>query len=235
METVRNRGELANQIYVSAKREEEICEELIGEQKLQKIGWSAVVKNLECLKLSFTTRFETFNRFFKNHLDNRPKYRNLIKNFEDDLQELSKIPILASLLHLTKDEFDGFNFLESNSDSSCENPEIQSNISNISNNENRNITMLQWITTKQNFRTINSMGVDCSKNLEKFSEKNFEEINISLENLEKKMSNDDYKEIKGLETRLMMMQKLFDNLKTKVQDQKDLAAAFQVVSISLFL
>ncbi|KAL5281517.1 RB1CC1 family protein [Megaselia abdita] len=90
------------------------------------------------------------------------------------------------------------------------------------------VTLLQWITAKQNPQILNSMADECSASLNAFSEENFEALKSSFNNIIKSAKNDDYKEIKGLETRLMHLQKLFETLKTKVQDQKDLSASFQM-------
>lgn len=235
-QTVKDRAVLARQIYNSANKEELVCEELIQEQILQKNGWSAVITNLESLTSAFTQRFENFNEFFKNHLEKRRKHLDLIKSFEHDLQELSKIPILPNLLPLAKKEFNAFdNFIESNSDSFYKQSQVENitpnNMSAEESNGN-NITLLQWITAKQNPHILNSMAVECSKSLEAFSDVNFEALKTSFNNIIKSAKNDDYKEIKGLETRLTHLQKFFETLKTKVQDQKDLSASFQMVRIN---
>lgn len=231
-QTVKDRAVLARQIYNSANKEELICEELIQEQILQKNGWSAVITNLESLTSSFTQRFENFHEFFKSHLEKRLKHLDLIKSFEQDLQELSKIPILPNLLPLAKKEFNAFdNFIESNSDSFYKKSQIENITPSAEESSGNNITLLQWITAKQNPHILNSMANECSKSLEAFSDVNFEALKASFNNIIKSAKNDDYKEIKGLETRLTHLQKFFETLKTKVQDQKDLSASFQMVCI----
>lgn len=235
-QTVKDRAVLARQIYNSATKEELICEELIQEQILQKNGWSAVITNLESLTSAFTQRFGNFNEFFKSHLEKRSKHLELINSFEHDLQELSKIPILPNLLPLAKKEFIVFDsIIESSSDSFYKKSQIENITPNILTEESsgNSITLLQWITAKQNPHILNSMAVECSKSLDAFSENKFEALKSSFNNIIKSAKNDDYKEIKGLETRLMHLQKFFDTLKTKVQDQKDLSASFQMVSIHL--
>lgn len=225
-QTVKDRAVLARQIYNSANKEELICEELIQQQILQKNGWSAVITNLESLTTAFTQRFENFHEFFKNNLEKRSKHLDLVKSFEHDLNELSKIPILPNLLPLAKKECNAFeSFIESNNESFYKKSQIENVTSTNS------TTLLQWITAKQNPHILNSMADECSQSLNAFSEVNFEALKSSFNNIVKSAKNDDYKEIKGLETRLVHLQKLFETLKTKVQDQKDLSASFQMVCI----
>lgn len=193
-----------------------------------------MITNLESLTSAFTQRFENFNEFFRSNLEKRSKHLDLIKSFEHDLQELSKIPILPNLLHLAKKEFDGFDdFIDSSSDSFYKKSQIENITPNILTEESNgsSITLLQWITAKKKSHILNTMADECLQSLNAFSDVNFEALKTSFNNIIKSAKNDDYKEIKGLETRLIHLQKLFEALKTKVQDQKDLSASFQMVGI----
>lgn len=232
-ETVKDRAALARQIYNSANKEELKCEELIQEQKLQKNGWSAVITNLESLTLEFSQRFDNFDEFFKNNLEKRSNHLDLIRSFENDLQALSKIPVLPGLLPSSKKEFTAFeNIIESSGDSFYNKSQVE-NISVACSEENENITLFQWITAKQNPHTLNRMADECAQSLNAFEEANYEALKTNYNNILKNAKNDDYKEIKGLDTRLNHLQKLFETLKTKVQDQKELSASFQMVCETL--
>ncbi|TMW53832.1 hypothetical protein DOY81_001117 [Sarcophaga bullata] len=127
-ETVSIRAQLASRMCDLAREEDRLCERLVHEQHLQQQGWSAVVANLEDLTEEFRIRFRNFCESFDKHLERRPAYLELLKNFSDDLSKLSRIPILPGLMPLAEADFHGFDEFLENDDvfSRSTNPQQQS-------------------------------------------------------------------------------------------------------------
>lgn len=127
-DTVIKRAQLASRMYELAREEERLCERLVHEQHLQQQGWSAVVANLEDLTEEFRIRFRNFCEAFDKHLERRPAYLELLRNFSDDLTKLSRIPILPGLMPLAEADFHGFDEFLENDDvfSRSTNPQQQS-------------------------------------------------------------------------------------------------------------
>ncbi|SPP83137.1 RB1-inducible coiled-coil protein 1 [Drosophila guanche] len=116
LEAVRQRAQLAQHMRELARKEEALCERLVHEQHLQQQGWSAVVANMEDLTNEFRERFHNFCLAFDRHLQKRDSYLELLRNFSDDLKQLSRIPILPGLMALAEADFHGFDELLDNDD-----------------------------------------------------------------------------------------------------------------------
>lgn len=107
-ETVMRRAQLAQRMYDMARDEDRLCERLVHEQHLQQQGWSAVVANMEDLTDEFRQRFKSFCEIFERHLEKRSSQVGLLKHFGDDLEKLSRIPILPGLMPMVDLDFHGF-------------------------------------------------------------------------------------------------------------------------------
>lgn len=107
-ETVLRRAQLAMRMFELARDEDRLCERLVHEQHLQQQGWSAVVANMEDLTNEFRQRFQSFCEIFERHLEKRADHVHLLKHFGDDLEKLSRIPILPGLMTLVDADFHVF-------------------------------------------------------------------------------------------------------------------------------
>ncbi|XP_017874895.1 PREDICTED: RB1-inducible coiled-coil protein 1 isoform X1 [Drosophila arizonae] len=116
LETVRQRAALAQHMGELGRKEELQCERLVHEQHLQQQGWSAVVANMEDLTSEFTERFHNFCLAFDRHLQQRESYLELLRNFNEDLKQLARIPILPALMSQAQADFHGFDELLDNED-----------------------------------------------------------------------------------------------------------------------
>ncbi|XP_034484729.1 RB1-inducible coiled-coil protein 1 isoform X2 [Drosophila innubila] len=114
LDTVRQRAQLAQHMRELGRKEEQLCERLVHEQHLQQQGWSAVVANMEDLTNEFVERFHNFCHAFDRHLLQRESYLELLRNFVDDLTQLSRIPILPALMAHAEGDFHGFDELLEN-------------------------------------------------------------------------------------------------------------------------
>lgn len=96
--TVVTRSLLAQQICEMAKEEAKTCETLIHEQHLQQQGWAAVVANMEDSVAEFQERVVDFYRRYEEHRQRYSEHMEILSAFDNDLKQLSEIPILSTLM-----------------------------------------------------------------------------------------------------------------------------------------
>lgn len=253
--TVVVRAQLAQQFCELAKDQTRICERLVHDQHLQQQGWAAVVANLEDSVSVFRNQGEVFEQSYQQHLESRGQYVDLLENFNEVLTTLSKIPILPGLLASAVESMQGADakpkdcnisevpsLPEENSGSSMStaatNDETEPMaVSKKSSNscgedwqrqhEEKAVTLLQWISTKDNQSTLEQMVDQCGRGLEQLDERVLEELRSNVQSALEAATKTDMKEIKGLEERLYGLEQLMFESKRIVQEQSDLATAFQ--------
>lgn len=96
--TVVTRATLAQKIYEMAKEEVKTCEMLVHEQHLQHQGWAAVVANMEDVVAEFRERVTDFYHRYEEHRQRYKEHVDILSSFDNDLKQLSEIPILSSLM-----------------------------------------------------------------------------------------------------------------------------------------
>lgn len=88
------------------------------------------------------------------------------------------------------------------------------------------LSLLKWISAKDNQSTLEQVAEQCSRGLEQFNERVMEslmdEANAAILNANKQ----DMKEVKGLGERLMALEDLMAQTKKIVQEQSELAHGF---------
>lgn len=198
--TVVVRSKLAQKMYESATKEIKICERLVFEQHLQQQGWAAVMANLEDLTNEFKQRSSDFLNTINDYIDQRPNYIAYLESFHEDLTKLATVPILFDLLPSAQSEFHGFDdyyqdnvsFTGSTSGGSGASgnsgkdaktalgaSQTGANANNNNNNmelelseqqQARSLTLLQWISTKENHKSLQDLAEDCSRVLSHFDE-----------------------------------------------------------------
>lgn len=146
---------------------------------------------MEDLTEEFRQRFEDFYRSFDQHLSRQSDYNEFLSSFSEDLEKLSRIPILPGLMSDASQGFHGFDDIyEENKTSSAtdsterpssrnsrsrSNSELQDNAEEPSNDEMEiseqqktcGLTLLNWISAKENQVTLQSMAESCAKGLRK--------------------------------------------------------------------
>lgn len=246
---------MAQQLYEMAREEYRICDKLVMEQHLQQQGWCAVVANLEDLTVDFQERCDVFFRGFKEHLEKRDDYRTYLSDFNDDLIRLSKIPILPALVQNAEEKrfsaFDdvyqdqafnnsggGGNAAETtgtkesgdakeSGDVTDEKEPDEKDRSTSSEKKSSTLSLLQWISVTENQRSLRKMAENCAKELEMFDEKTANLFQTEIDTAVAAANREDMKEIKGLEDRLQGLEKLMREARKHVQDQNEMATAFQ--------
>ncbi|XP_021700951.1 RB1-inducible coiled-coil protein 1 isoform X3 [Aedes aegypti] len=96
--TVVTRAALAQKMYEMAKEEAKTCETLVHEQHLQQQGWAAVVANMEDVVQEFQERVTDFFRRYEEHQQRSKDHVDMLETFDEDLRQLSAIPILPNLM-----------------------------------------------------------------------------------------------------------------------------------------
>ncbi|XP_026289060.1 RB1-inducible coiled-coil protein 1 isoform X1 [Frankliniella occidentalis] len=252
--TVVVRSQLAQQYCELARDQTRICERLVHDQHLQQQGWAAVVANLEDSVSVFRTQGDAFEQSYQQHLESRSQYMQLLENFNEVLNTLSKIPILPGLLATAVESMQAGDSKSKDVDIAEELPQAEnisssmsaaatsdenesmavSKKSNSSNGEDwqrqreeKAVTLLQWISTKDNQSTLEQMVDQCARGLEQLDERVLDSLRAEVQSALEAATKVDMKEIKGLEERLYGLEQLMFESKRIVQEQSDLAMAFQ--------
>lgn len=134
-------------------------------------------------------------------------------SFSADLGTLAKIPILPAL----RAQAEG---LLSPDDQPSQTSETASEDSG------EVLSLLRWISAKDNQSSLEQVADQCSRGLEQFDERLMQalkaEVNAAIDNANKQ----DMKEIKGLGERLFALEQLMMQTKKLVQEQGELAQGF---------
>ncbi|XP_030245669.1 RB1-inducible coiled-coil protein 1 isoform X2 [Drosophila navojoa] len=259
LETVRQRAALAQHMGELGRKEEQQCERLVHEQHLQQQGWSAVVANMEDLTSEFTERFHNFCLAFDRHLQQRESYLELLRNFNEDLKQLARIPILPALMSHAQADFHGFDELLDTDDGDVEKLKTETDLiepgtksveksssstspnkklkmgheefnqsdSNTKLQQQHQLNLLQWISSKGNHAALQQMCDECVQGLETFSVEIYEKLKTEVQNIIMMANQSDVKEIKGLSDRLYRLDEFKYKIKKIVQDQREQATALQ--------
>lgn len=135
-----------------------------------------------------------------------------IRSFNGDLGTLAKIPILPAL----RAQAEGL----LSPDEQPSQPEKDSE------GREKVLSLLRWISAKDNQSSLEQVAEQCSRGLEQFDERVMEalkaEVNAAIDSANKQ----DMKEIKGLGERLFALEQLMAQTKKLVQEQGELAQGF---------
>ncbi|XP_044588148.1 RB1-inducible coiled-coil protein 1-like [Cotesia glomerata] len=203
------RAQLAQQCCAIARDQTRTCERLVHDQHLQQQGWAAVVANLEDITQMFKSKADLLQQSFTQYLAERQQHMQLLNNFNKDLDTLSKIPILPALRAQAEGLLsvdDGDEIIEPN------NCEVMS--------------LLRWISAKDNQSSLEQVAEQCSRGLEQFDERMMEALKSEVNAAIDASNKPEMKEIKGLGERLFALEQLMAQTKRLVQEQGELAQGF---------
>lgn len=212
-QTLVARAQLAQQCCMLAGEQTRICEKLVHDQHLQQQGWAAVVANLEDITQMFQARAAVHQQSFALYLSEREQHMELLQNFNADLGMLSKIPILPAL----RAQAEGL-LSPDDQPIQCEKD---------ANGQEEVFSLLSWISAKDNQSSLEQVAEQCSRGLEQFNEKLFNDVlKIEVSAAIVTASKQDMKKIKGLGERLFALEQLMQQTKRLVQEQGELAQGF---------
>ncbi|XP_018375015.1 PREDICTED: RB1-inducible coiled-coil protein 1 isoform X2 [Trachymyrmex cornetzi] len=212
-QTLCARAHLAQQCCGLAREQTRICERLVHDQHLQQQGWAAVVANLEDITHMFQLRAEQFQQAFVLYLAERQQHMKLLDNFSADLGTLAKIPILPAL----RAQAEG---LLSPDDQPSQTSETTSEDSG------EVLSLLRWISAKDNQSSLEQVAEQCSRGLEQFDERLMQALKAEVNGAVDNANKQDMKEIKGLGERLFALEQLMVQTKRLVHEQGELAQGF---------
>lgn len=172
-------------------------------------------------------------------------------SFDEDLEKLSQVPILPPLLQAAEEKpfhaFDdvyadnGESFMEklqrdSTGSSNSNKEEAEKVVKEVEKTEDvkkeanpsrSTLTLLEWISSSENQKSLKRMAVNCTRELEVFDKNVMDSLQADIMTTEEAARRDDMREIKGLEERLRGLENLMCDARKIVQEQNDLAQAFQ--------
>lgn len=156
------------------------------------------------------------------------------QSFDDDLEKLSHIPILPPLIQGAENQpFHAFDEVFADTEESFEaNKEESTSTEDAGlvmkdSNQKSQMTLLQWISSNENQKALKRMAENCTRELEVFDTNVMETLQEDIERTVESARREDMKEIKGLEERLRGLENLMFDARKIVQEQNDLAQAFQ--------
>lgn len=158
--------------------------------------------NMEDLTVEFRQRCEDFYRSFDQHLSRETDYNGFLESFNDDLEKLSRIPILPGLMSDAQQGFHGFDDIFDENESfsatgnSTDRPRSRTNSvkqdaeeptsddMEISEQQKaRGLTLLNWISAKENQATLQSMAESCCKGLQMFERDSIASLQANVEKI----------------------------------------------------
>lgn len=161
---------------------------------------------MEDLTDEFRQRFEDFYRSFDQHLSRQTEYNEFLNSFSEDLEKLSRIPILPGLMSDASQGFHGFDDIydenksfsaadsterptsrisRSRSNSERQDTEEPSNVDmEISEQQkHRGSTLLNWISANENQVTLQTMAESCMKGLQKIDQDIITQLRGNVQNI----------------------------------------------------
>ncbi|XP_054155908.1 RB1-inducible coiled-coil protein 1-like [Oppia nitens] len=216
--TVVARAEMAQQLYEMAKQQYHNCEKLVHDQHLQQQGWAAVVANLEDIANSFTNSAQVLDDMFNRFIDEKPVYRELLQIFDEDIDTLSKIPLLSTLSN-TRNTGQQHSINNNNDDDNDGEEQQQRQQQQLS-------SLLEWIGRKDNQNSLEQLKQHCCQGMDQFDSEELTKVKDEVADVLESCNQSSMKEVKGLEERLYGLEKLMCESKKCVDEQRDLAQAF---------
>lgn len=92
---------------------------------------------------------------------------------------------------------------------------------------NRSLTLLQWISTKENHQSLQEMAEDCARVMTHFDETAIKNIKGAIKLILIKAEQESIREVRGLTQRLEQLDELMRSAKNIVREQSELSTAFQ--------
>lgn len=93
--------------------------------------------------------------------------------------------------------------------------------------QSRSLTLLQWISTRENHRSLQEMAEDCGRVLAHFDDTAIKNIKGTIKQTLSKAEQESIREVRGLTQRLEQLDELMCNAKKIVREQNELSTAFQ--------
>lgn len=205
-QTILMRCQFADEISKCSENQILVCSQLVHDQHMQHQGWLAVVANLEDSINAFRESSQNLDITFKQFLEQKQVHHDLIVHFPEDLELLSRIPLLPEL---------SINLTNSTHSNNADNSRSSMSVS----------TLLDWISRKDRQNNLNEISEMCIQGLNRFGPDSLDELMKDAKIVIVRSEQSEMKEIKGLADRLFALDNFMEELKKLKNEQKDLSDA----------
>uniref|UniRef100_A0A2C9KMD3 Uncharacterized protein n=1 Tax=Biomphalaria glabrata TaxID=6526 RepID=A0A2C9KMD3_BIOGL len=213
-DTVTKRTKLACQIRDSANKILGFCNNEFKEQHLQYQGWGTVVANLEEIAQALQKTEVKFNKAVASFLPQRENHFAMLRNFNEVLELLNRIPLLKALNIAEVDE----------EDASLKRFGLRSSMTYSQTPK----TLLDWISNQGQGQSIDALQKQSLEELLHFDSELFESFDRQVQDLLTLVISDPHqmKELVGIERRLSELEKRLNEAKKIAKEQSDIAQGF---------
>lgn len=198
IQTVITRSALAQKLSTSAQEQLRVAEGLIHDQHLQQQGWAAVLAHLDDMIIYYTSVCMACERTYGQFLEIRDTFVDLLNNFNEDLDRISKLPVLPALLN-------------------SEDLEAPSS----------GLSLLDWISShkdEDSDQTLAEVAAFCGRSIQVLDQKLMGKVTELREYI--KIAESNYRDVKVIETKLEHLEQVLHASKRIVQDQISQAQTF---------
>ena len=205
------------------------CEQLIRDQHLQYQGWCCVIANLDDIGLVFDTNVEKTLKIYQNFLQNKDNYNELLNKLNIDIQLLDMIPVLDAFSKTDENDARADSIEDELRKAEIENldePDTAVTTSQTSCRTAKDVTLLDWIHSKDDRFTLTNLINSCLIAMEHFNQQSYDDLNQRIEDVRMNLKNEENKKIRKIEERLYQLDEMLFKAKKIVNDTNGLTNAF---------
>uniref|UniRef100_A0A1B6EGD0 RB1-inducible coiled-coil protein 1 n=1 Tax=Clastoptera arizonana TaxID=38151 RepID=A0A1B6EGD0_9HEMI len=207
--TVIMRSHLAQRFYEMAQEETQTCERLVHEQHLQHQGYAAVIANMDDTLPTVKANMDQFVQYYHEFLESRKHFLHLAETVGDVANTLATIPLLPMLV-----------------DIALQDPHLSvTSLEEFSKKEN--ISLLDWLHLRNSKDSFERLSQMCMRGIQQHSEEIVSSLQAVLNRALTHSLDENMRSIKGLSDRFSGLERLLKEVRNLLQEQTDLAKAFQ--------
>ena len=229
--SVTRRTALAQEFVKASQEQIAYCERVIHDQHLQHQGWLAVVANVEDTASELLKKNGKMVSNFRDYLERREEYREMVETFDDDVALLHQIPVFPSLLEAgLQQSMAGSVILDPpgeggrrSRNKGTNGAKPQSEHRTAPTVEKEEMSLLEWISTRGSSQSLDQIADGCYRTIEGMDEKTAAEMDRVAKEAAALAAVDGKKEIRGVSERLQTLEKLLNEARRLAQEQRELA------------
>ncbi|OXU25019.1 hypothetical protein TSAR_004978 [Trichomalopsis sarcophagae] len=200
------RMKIAEQFYETALKQTKACENLVRNQHFQQQGWAAVIAHLEDLAQSCRDNAQILGKNFDSYIADRQDHLDILKNLDQVIEVLKKIPILPGLRDKCVDN------------SSL----LADDTINTSNQTFERLTLLDWLSADR----LKNFAAQCSRGLKRLDNRTMSFLKLEYDTVMLVANEQNVKEIRCVCERPYSLEMLMSKMKILLNDQANLLEKF---------